>query len=129
MGATVGNGGGLGEDTSSRQEGSRFLRTVAEISGLSTNVTGQEDSLSRLLQGQMEVVTGAVPHQWASNTGLSPSQGQASRAWASGEGGLAGHVSYAMGAYCVPGSGRDKKVNPIGLFLGAHDEWGRQTGC
>ena len=34
-----------------------------------------------------------------------------------------------MGAYCVPGSGRDKKVNPIGLFLGAHDEWGRQTGC
>lgn len=56
-------------------------------------------------------------------------RGQASRAWASGEGGLAGHVSYAMGAYCVPGSGRDKKVNPIGLFLGAHDEWGRQTGC
>lgn len=56
-------------------EGNRFLRTVAEISDLSTNVMRQEDILSRLLQGQMEVVTGAVPHQWASNTGLSPSQG------------------------------------------------------
>ena len=68
----------------------------------------------------MEVVTGAVPHQWASNTGLSPSQG-------AGQQGL-DQWGRRPGRACLICNGH-KKVNPIGLSLGAHDEWGRQTGC
>ena len=50
MGAIVRDGGGLGENTAVLGgEGNRFLRTVAEISDLSTNVTGQEGSLHWLL--------------------------------------------------------------------------------